>query len=171
MNRDNFLIKFSENFWPQGHNKKKSDMAKYKLTVTSWYEDNEQAGDNDYNQQYAQGTADAMLDYWERSEVELQINGGPIYRANAQGGPRKPEDYRKTKWPWVLASEMLPKDGQHCVIYYRGNWTEAWYHTTDGSCSEDERHFWVDDNIGGYPVTPDEFYETWWRTIEAPEGV
>lgn len=38
-------------------------MAKYKLTKVSYYEDNEQAGDDNYNQQHVQGVADAKIAY------------------------------------------------------------------------------------------------------------
>ena len=53
-------------------------MAKYKLTKVSYYEDNEQAGDDVYNQQYAQDVADADVEYWNHTEVELQVNDGKV---------------------------------------------------------------------------------------------
>ena len=82
-------------------------MAKYKLTKVSYYEDNEQAGDDNYNQQYVQDAADAEVVYWNRTEVELQVNDGKVYKAVTDGGPTDHPE-RRTKWPWVLASEMLP---------------------------------------------------------------
>ena len=144
-------------------------MAKYKLTKVSYYEDNEQAGDDNYNQQYVQGIADTEVAYWNRCEAELQVNDGKTYKAVADGGPTdNPE--RRTKWPWVLASEMLPPGDEFpCIIAIMEHWEKATYHKTGGGDDESKPYFWVDDNLGGYEIKEKDFPQLWWRDIELPE--
>ena len=142
-------------------------MAKYKLTKVSYYEDNEQAGDDNYNQQYVQGVADAEVAYWNRCEAELQVNDGKTYKAVADGGPTDHPE-RRSKWPWVLASEMLPPGDEvrDVIVCTDGEYWEkaVWrYYSktfvtdegTDYECSFSEKDF---DHV-------------WWRTIELPEGI
>ena len=142
-------------------------MAKYKLTRVSFYEDNEQAGDDNYNQQYVQSIADAEVAYWNRCETELQVNDGKAYKAVADGGPTDHPE-RRTNWPWVLASEMLPPGDEVCdvIVCTDGKyWEKAeWRYYSkvfvigDGTEWETE-------------LGEKEFGQIWWRTIELPEGM
>ena len=148
-------------------------MAKYKLTLTTIYSDNEQAGDAAYNQQYVQDAADGQLEYWHSCEAELQVNDGEVFKATADGGPTKHPE-RKTKWPWVLASEMLPPEGGRCLIFQAGDWEEAYfYNVVHASNYVNERPYFhvIDEQMGGRDIYEKDFDHVWWRTIELPDGI
>ena len=141
-------------------------MAKYKLTLTTIYSDNEQAGDADYNQQYVQAAADGTMDYWNHCEAELQVNDGDVFKAVADGGPTKHPE-RKTKWPWVCAAEMLPPGNEvrDVIVWREGDqWWEA------ASWRYYEKAFVVGE---GYDFetkyTEKDFDRIYWRTIELPD--
>lgn len=147
-------------------------MAKYKLTLTAIYSDNEQAGDAAYYQQYVQAAADGMIDHWNSCEAELQVNDGEVFKAVADGGPTKHPE-RRTKWPWVLASEMLPTEDGRCLICEAGDWEEAYfYNVVHTSNYVNERPYFhvVDGQMGGRDIFEKDFGHVWWRTVELPEG-
>ena len=142
-------------------------MAKYKLTRVSYYEDNEQAGDDNYNQQYVQDAADAEVVYWNRTEVELQVNDGKVYKAVADGGPTDHPE-RRTKWPWVLASEMLPPGDEvrDVIVCTNGKyWEKAVWRYYSKTFVVGEGEEWETE------YGEKEFDHVWWRTIELPEGM
>ena len=144
-------------------------MAKYKLTKVSYYEDNEQAGDDNYNQQYVQGIADAEVAYWNRCEAELQVNDGKTYKVVADGGPTDHPE-RRSKWPWVLASEMLPTKSGHYVVCWEGQWHPAWFASeTDAIYNEPFFEIRKMGQIVYLKVYKNRFDQLWWRTIELPE--
>lgn len=142
-------------------------MAKYKLTLTTIYSDNEQAGDAEYNQQYVQAAADSQLEYWHSCEAELQVNDGEVFKATADGGPTKHPE-RRTKWPWVLASELLPPGDEvrDVIVCTDGKYWEkaVWrYYSKVFVIGEGEE--W-ETKLG-----EKDFDHVWWRTIELPEGM
>ena len=141
-------------------------MANYKLTLVTWYEDNEQAGSAEFYQEYVNDAAKQPLPIWNRCEAELQVNDGEVFKAVADGGPTKHPE-RKTKWPWALASEVLPPDDcLELIICADGKyWEKAmWRHycktfvTDEGESYEQE-------------YGEKDFDHVWWRTIELPEEI
>ena len=142
-------------------------MAKYKLTLTTIYSDNEQAGDADYNQQYVQAAADGTMDYWNHCEAELQVNDGKTYKAVANGGPTDHPE-RRTKWPWVLASEMLPPGDEvrDVIVCTDGKyWEKALWRYYSKMFVVGDGEEWETE------YGEKEFGHIWWRTIELPEGM
>lgn len=134
-------------------------MAKYKLTVTHYLEDNEEMQSASEMNKYTEDCVNVSIGDWDKVEATLVANGTSEFHSEAS---KNNESQKKHGWPWHCSTDCLPTDDDKHILacIWDG---ERWREFSDYKWDKTGQFFY-DDHRKLYPDK-----NVYWRTVAEPE--
>lgn len=137
-------------------------MAKYRLTVRHFLEDNEEVQSDSEIQKYMQNVVETSLAGWDRVEAALIVNRKDAYTSQASTTDKILKIKKLVGWPWHCSTDSLPTEEDENIIaclWDGKRWTMFGMYYFDLT-----RRYFVNDH-GKLNPSPN----VWWRTVADPE--
>lgn len=149
-------------------------MAKYELTVTHHYKDNEKAPGAKELQNYIDGVLSASLQKWDAVSATLMVSDSKLKAAMYSGQvfntKAKQDGEKHRQWPWRCSVEEEPtiEDTVDTVIAAEYDPEFGWNSIGEYNYDRDRKIFWDNQEI---PVELEVGPNVWWRTVQEPDFV
>jgi hypothetical protein len=149
-------------------------MAKYELTVTHHYKDNEKAPGAKELQNYVDGVLSASLQGWDAVSATLMVSDSKLKAAMYSGQvfnmKAKQDGEKHRQWPWRCSAEEEPtiEDTIDTIIAAEYDPKFGWNNIGEYNYDSDRKIFWDNQEI---PVELKVGPNVWWRTVQEPDFV
>lgn len=134
-------------------------MAKYKLTVTHYLEDNEEMQSASEMSKYMEDVVATSIGDWDEVKATLVANDTSVFHSETS---KNNESQKKHGWPWHRSTDCLPTDDDKHIlacVWDGERWREFANYEWDNT-----GQFFYDDYGRLYPDK-----NVYWRTVAEPE--
>jgi hypothetical protein len=134
-------------------------MAKYKLTVTHYLEDNEGTQSESELQKYLDDCIATSISDWDKVQATLVANDTSVFHSETS---KNNESQKKHGWPWHRSTDCLPTDEDKHILacVWDG---ERWREFSNYEWNNRGQYFYNDYG----KLYPDK--NVYWRTVAEPE--
>lgn len=149
-------------------------MAKYELTVTHHYKDNEKAPGAKELQNYVDGVLSESLQGWDAVSVTLMVSDSELKAAMYSGkvfNMKAMQDGEKHRqWPWCCSADQTPGVGyEDVIIAAEYDPRFGWHNVGSYEYSQERKLFISEDDENPIILKPGQ--SVWWRFVQLPDFV
>lgn len=149
-------------------------MAKYELTVTHHYKDNEKAPGAKELQNYVDGVLSASLQEWDAVSATLMVSDSELKAAMYSGqvfNTKAMQDGEKhRRWPWCCSADQTPDVGyEDVIIAAEYDPRFGWHNVGSYEYDQDRKAFISEDDENPIILKPGP--NVWWRFVQLPDFV
>lgn len=149
-------------------------MAKYELTVTHHYKDNEKAPGAKELQNYVDGVLSASLQEWDAVSATLMVSDSELKAAMYSGQvfntKAKKDGEKHRQWPWCCSADQTPDVGYEDVIIAAEYDPRFGWHNVGSYEYDQERKLFISEDDEN-PIILKPGQNVWWRFVQLPDFV
>ena len=149
-------------------------MAKYELTVTHHYKDNEKAPGAKELQNYVDGVLSASLQGWDAVSATLMVSDSELKAAMYSGQvfntKAKQDGEKHRQWPWCCSADQTPDVGYEDVIIAAEYDPRFGWHNVGSYEYDQERKLFISEDDEN-PIILKPGQSVWWRFVQLPDFV
>ena len=149
-------------------------MAKYELTVTHHYKDNEKAPGAKELQNYVDGVLSASLQGWDAVSATLMVSDSKLKAAMYSGQvfnmKAKQDGEKHRQWPWCCSADQTPDVGyEDVIIAAEYDPRFGWHNVGSYEYDQERKLFIFEDDENPIILKPGP--NVWWRFVQLPDFV